>query len=154
MAKTKYSGKFRSAAQLENAWEDYKNWCDTQTVKKVVSTCVNDGEVTKEVVEELAPTTYSVKEFAVFCGMTERNFYATYDKDVKFQLVIDKMKSECELDTKRKFENGTLNPKLAGLWMSRWGYGTNQNVTADVKNTNPYEGLTKEQLIKLAGDGE
>lgn len=76
--------------------------------------------------------------------MTEANFYITYVNDEhhgisekareEFKLVIACMKEECENDARQKFENGTIDPKLAGLWMSKHGYTTNvdQKVDADM----------------------
>ena len=36
------------------------------------------------------------------------------------------MREECEGDAREKFELGYINPKLAGLWMSKYGYNTKE----------------------------
>lgn len=39
------------------------------------------------------------------------------------------MKDDCEIDAREKFELGILNPRLSGLWMSKYGYTlSNQNI--------------------------
>ena len=67
--------------------------------------------------------------------MTEQNFYATYNKNERFELVIARMKEECETDARRKFENNTINSRLAGLWMSRYGYSTKSESKEEVRNS-------------------
>lgn len=61
--------------------------------------------------------------------MTEAAFYALYDKDPKLEPVIARMKQDCENDAREKFENGTLDSRLAGLWMSNYGYTTKTDTT-------------------------
>nr|DAP70660.1 MAG TPA: DNA-packaging protein [Bacteriophage sp.]DAQ35563.1 MAG TPA: DNA-packaging protein [Caudoviricetes sp.] len=56
--------------------------------------------------------------------MTEAAFYDLYNKDEKLELVIARMKQDCEIDAREKFENGTIDSRLAGLWMSHYGYTT------------------------------
>ncbi|MCC8110402.1 MAG: DNA-packaging protein [Ruminococcus sp.] len=36
-------------------------------------------------------------------------------------------------DVREKFETGEIPPQLSALWMSKFGYGTNNNVTVDAK---------------------
>lgn len=35
------------------------------------------------------------------------------------------MREECEVDARQKFETGVIPVKLAGLWMSKFGYTVN-----------------------------
>ena len=42
----------------------------------------------------------------------------------KFESVIACMKEECEVDAREKFELGVIDSRLAGLWMSNYGYTT------------------------------
>lgn len=112
-------------------WEEFKAYCDSKTVVRTEFS-QKTGEFITAVIP--APITYTIKGYCVFIGMTEANFYATYDKNEKFELVIARMKAECEVDAREKFENNTLNSRLAGLWMSHYGYTTKTeaNVDADV----------------------
>jgi hypothetical protein len=45
------------------------------------------------------------------------------------------MKEECEIDARQKFENNTLNSRLAGLWMSNYGYSTKSESKEEIKNS-------------------
>ena len=41
------------------------------------------------------------------------------------------MREECEIDARMKFELGVIDPKLAPLWMSRYGYSAKPEETGD-----------------------
>ena len=127
MAK-EHNKKINTEKIMWEMWEEYKKECDNKTVVKT--------EFSQKACEFIsavipAPVTYTIKGFCKFIGMTEANFYATYNKKEKFESVIARMKEECEIDAREKFENNTLNSRLAGLWMSNYGYTT--NVSADVE---------------------
>lgn len=130
MAK-EYSKRFNSDKALWDKWEEYKEHCDNRTVTKTEFSQKNSEFVTAVIP---APVTYTIKGFCKFIGMTEANFYATYNKRKKFESAIARMKEECEIDAREKFENNTLNSRLAGLWMSNYGYSTNVNteLNADI----------------------
>lgn len=104
-------------------WEDYKMYCDNKT-RTIYD--LNKETMRYKRNQVVSPVTYTIKGFAVFLGMTEQNFYTTYSKNPKFEYVIARIREECEVDTREKFEMGLINPKLAGLWMSRYGYTTKQ----------------------------
>lgn len=123
-----HSKKFNTAKALYNAWEDFKYYCDNKTVTKTEFSQKESRFVTAVIP---APVTYTIKGFCIYVGMTEANFYATYNSKKKFELVIARMKEECEIDAREKFENNTLNSRLAGLWLSRYGYTTNINAEVD-----------------------
>lgn len=118
-----------TAKSLSEKWEEYKQYCDSQTVVRTEFSQRSAEFVTQKIP---SPITYTIKGFALYCGMTEQNFYLTYSKDPKLELVIARMKDECEQDARRKFENGTLPTQLSGLWMSHYGYTTNQNQKVDL----------------------
>lgn len=113
-------------------WVEFKEYCDKKTVVRTEFS-QKTGEFITAVIP--APITYTIKGYCVFIGMTEANFYATYDKNEKFELVIARMKAECEVDAREKFENNTINSRLAGLWMSHYGYTTKAESKEEVKNT-------------------
>lgn len=113
------------------AWQEYKESCDNATVVQTTFSQKDGKYITANIPH---PVTYTFKGFANFAGMTETNFYETYREKKGFKSVIACMKEECELDARKKFENGTLDSRLAGLWMSNHGYTTNvdQKVDADM----------------------
>jgi hypothetical protein len=113
-----------TVAGLSHCWEDFKQYCDSQMVTRTEFSQKTACFVTAKIP---APITYTIKGFALYCGMSEQNFYATYAHDAKFEPVYARMKDECEQDARRKFENGVLPTQLSGLWMSNYGYTTNQN---------------------------
>ena len=123
--------KFTPKSMAE-AWEKYKEHCDAQTVIRT-----EFSQKTSEFVTAVipAPITYTVKGFCIHNGMTEQNFYATYNKNDRFESVIARMKEECEIDARRKFENNTINSRLAGLWMSNYGYSTKTESKEEVRNS-------------------
>ena len=120
--------KFGSAAALEKAWEEYKAYCDGKTVVTTSFSQRSGKFVTAEIPH---PITYTIKGFCAFVGMVESGFYDLYDKDPKLESVIARMKQDCEIDAREKFENGTLDSRLAGLWMSNYGYTTKTDTKID-----------------------
>lgn len=130
MAK-EHSKKFNTAKAMWEKWERFKAYCDSRTVTRTEFSQKSSEFVTAEIP---APVTYTIKGFCKYIAMTETNFYLTYDKNDKFKSVIARMKEECEIDAREKFENNTLNSRLAGLWMSNYGYTTNvsQDIDADM----------------------
>ena len=121
--------KFKSEMALEKAWDEFKQYCDSKTVV-TTSFSQKSGEFVSAVVPH--PVTYTIKGFCGWCGITESGFYDLYNKDQKLESVIARMKQDCETDAREKFENGTLDSRLAGLWMSNYGYTTSTKVEADV----------------------
>lgn len=126
-----YSKRINSPKAMEIAWESFKDYCDHRTVTRTEFSQKLSEFVTAVIP---APVTYTVKGFCKFIGMSEANFYITYDKNEKFKSVITRMKEECEVDAREKFENGTINSRLAGLWMSNYGYSTKAETNMEMKN--------------------
>ena len=79
-----------------------------------------------------APVTYTVIGFCSWAGITRQDYYETYGKDPAFDTVIARISDDCEIDARRKFENGTLPTQLSGLWMSNYGYSTSQKADISV----------------------
>ena len=52
------------------------------------------------------------------------SFYERYANDARFADIVTRMKEECEVDARAKFELGVIPSQLAGLWMSKHGYST------------------------------
>ena len=118
--------KFKSVKALEEAWEAYKDWCNNQMVLTHDFSSKNSEFVSKELKRCV---TYTIEGFCVFAGLARQDFYATYADDEKFCDIVTRMREECEVDARMKFEIGAIPSQLAGLWMSRHGYSTKTDST-------------------------
>ncbi len=123
--------KFKTPRALENAWEEYKNWCDNQSVL-TYEFCQKTGKFSGG--ELKRRTTYTIEGFCVYAKLNRQAFYATYADDEQFCDIVTRMKEECEVDARMKFELGEIDPRLAALWMGKHGYSakTNTDVTGAV----------------------
>lgn len=111
---------------------EYKETCNSKTVTRTEFSQRESRFVTAVIP---APISCTVKGFCNYVGMTEQNFYQTYANRKGIELVIARIKDECEMDVREKFENGTINSRLAGLWMSHYGYTTKSESKEEVKNS-------------------
>lgn len=123
--------KFKTVKALEEAWEEYKAWCNNQTVLTHEFSSKNSEFVSKELKRSI---TYTIEGFCVYIGLARSTFYQIYGEDERFSDIVTRMKEECEIDARMKFELGVIDPKLAGLWMSKHGYTTktDTNVSGSV----------------------
>lgn len=123
--------KFKTVKALEEAWEEYKAWCNNQTVLTHEFSSKNSEFVSKELKRSI---TYTIEGFCVHIGLARSTFYQIYGEDERFSNIVTRMKEECEIDARMKFELGVIDPKLAGLWMSKHGYTTktDTNVSGSV----------------------
>lgn len=123
--------KFKTVKALEEAWEEYKEWCNNQTVLTHEFSSKNSEFVSKELKRSI---TYTIEGFCVYIGISRAAFYEYYADDERFVDIVTRMKEECEIDARMKFELGVIDPKLAGLWMSKHGYTTktDTNVSGSV----------------------
>ena len=104
--------------EMWNEWIAYKAECDKHTV---VKTFVDHGM--KSNVEVNAPRTYTIKGFCLHLGIAESTWQRTYKDDELFSDVVEMIRIECELDARGKFEDGSLNSRLAPIWMGQYdGY--------------------------------
>lgn len=117
--------KIKSAAEMERLWEEYKAYCDNQSVLTHEFSAARAEFVSKELKKKI---TYTIEGFCVFLKISRNAFYSTYAEDERFRDLVLRVKEECELDARSKFETGQIPSQLSGLWMSRYGYGTNANV--------------------------
>ncbi len=113
---------FKSVKQLEETWEAYKNDCDNQMVLTHDFSSKNSEFVSKELRRSV---TYTIEGFCVFAKISRSKFYANYADTEKYGDIVTRMKEECEVDARKKFELQVIPSQLAGLWMSRHGYTTN-----------------------------
>ncbi len=123
--------KFSSVKALEKAWEEYKKYCDNQMVLTHDFSSKNSEFVSKELRRSV---TYTIEGFCVFAGISRAAFYKRYGENEKFVDIVTRMKEECEVDARKKFELSVIPPQLAGLWMSKYGYTTktDTNISGDL----------------------
>ncbi len=113
--------RFRSVKQLEETWEAYKADCDNQMVLTHDFSSKNSEFVSKELKRSV---TYTIEGFCVFAKIARSKFYETYGDDERYGDTVTRMKEECEIDARKKFELQVIPSQLAGLWMSNYGYTT------------------------------
>ena len=122
--------KFRSVKALEEAWEAFKLDCDNQMVLTHDFSSKNSEFVSKELKRSI---TYTMEGFCVYAGISRSTFYEIYVEDKRFSDIVTRMKEECEVDARKKFELGVIDSRLAGLWMSKHGYTTKSDTNIDLE---------------------
>ncbi|MCI8915448.1 MAG: hypothetical protein HFF26_02095 [Oscillospiraceae bacterium] len=115
--------KFKTAKILETAWEQYKAWCNDQKVLTHDFSAKNSEFVSAELKRSI---TCTIEGFCVWAGISRAAFYERYAGDERFVDIVTRMREECEVDARMKFELGVIDTKLAPLWMSHYGYSTKQ----------------------------
>lgn len=113
--------KIKSVKALVQAWEEYKHDCDNQTVLTHEFNAKHGEFVSAELTRAI---TYTIEGFCMYIGLSRSAFYSTYGEDEKYSDMVTRMREECEVDARRKFELSMIPSQLAGLWMSKHGYTT------------------------------
>ncbi len=123
--------RFNSVKALEETWEAYKSDCDSQMVLTHDFSAKNSEFVSKKLKRSI---TYTIEGFCVFAEISRAAFYERYAGNDKFADIVTRMKEECEVDARKKFELSIIPAQLAGLWMSKYGYTTktDTNVSGDL----------------------
>lgn len=121
--------KFRSVKALEEAWEAFKLDCDNQIVLTHDFSSKNSEFVSKDLKRSV---TYTIEGFCVFAGISRTSFYENYANDEHYADTVTRMREECEVDARKKFELQIIPSQLAGLWMSNYGYSMKND-----SNLNP-----------------
>lgn len=140
MGKAGRPRKFKSVKALTDAWEEYKEWCNNQSVLTHEFSSKNSEFVSKQLKRSV---TYTIEGFCVWAGLSRCAFYQTYMPDISFSDAITRIKEECEVDARMKFELGVIDPKLAALWMGNYGY----TARADAQISGPVP-------VVISGDDE
>lgn len=143
--------KFKSAKALETAWEQYQAWCNDQKVLTHDFSAKNSEFVSAELKRSV---TYTIEGFCAWAGISRAAFYEYYAGNERFVDIVTRMREECEVDARMKFELGVIDTRLAPLWMSRHGYSTRQetNLGADSDGIESFLKAirpTKEQVEAL-----
>lgn len=136
--------KFKSAKVLSDAWGEYKAWCDDQEVLTHDFSSKNSEFVSAKLKRSV---TYTIEGFCVWAGISRASFYENYAADERFTDIVTRMREECEVDARIKFELGVIDTKLAPLWMSKHGYSTRAETAApDKREDDPITAAIKEDL--------
>lgn len=135
--------KIQSAAKLEEMWKEYKVDCDNQEVLTHDFSSKNSEFVSAKLKRSV---TYTIEGFCVFVGISRSKFYETYGQDERYRDTVTRIREECEVDARKKFELEIIPTQLAGLWMSNYGYGAKQE---DSKEPDACE-----DWIAAAAEGE
>lgn len=148
--------KFKTAKELSEAWDQYKSWCNNQTVLTHDFSSKNSEFVSAELKRSV---TCTIEGFCAWVGIARSKFYETYASDERFRDIVTRMREECEVDARMKFELGVIDTKLAPLWMSRHGYSTRQEANLGVDSDGIESFLkairpTKEQVEALYAEEE
>lgn len=109
--------KIESPGLMAKLWEEYKAYCDNQTVIKTEFSAKEgkfiEGEVKKSI-------TATIEGFCVYVGLARSKFYETYADSEEYRDIVTRMREESEQDVRSKFETGCIPTQLSGLWMSRY----------------------------------
>ncbi len=141
--------KFNSVKALEEAWEEYKADCDNQTVLTHDFSSKNSEFVSKELKRSV---TYTIEGFCVYTRISRSAFYERYVDNEKFADIVTRMREECEVDARKKFELQVIPSQLAGLWMSKYGYTTKQDTNL-TGNLDVEKSKLDDLLDQMRGDG-
>lgn len=142
--------RFKTPEEQEETWEMYKDDCDSQMVLTHDFSSKNSEFVSKELKRSI---TYTIEGFCVFAGIPRSAFYDTYAERKRYSDIVTRMKEECEVDARKKFELQVIPSQLAGLWMSKYGYTTKQDT--NVSGSLDIEKSKLDDLIRQmrGGDG-
>lgn len=138
--------KFTSVKQLEEAWEEYKKHCENRTVLTHDFSSKNSEFVSAELKRSI---TYTIEGFCVFVKISRAAFYKQYAENEKFVDTVTRMREECEIDAREKFELGVIPTQLAGLWMSNYGYSTKTQNDVNVTESQKLNDI----MSQLGGGG-
>lgn len=119
--------KIKNPKEMEIKWEEFKEYCDNKTA---ICHEFSSSKGTFVSVELKKPITYTIEGFCVYIGILRQYFYDIYANDKKFYDIVSRIREECEIDARRKFEQGTIPTQLSGLWMSKYGYTNKQETTS------------------------
>lgn len=139
--------KFKTAKALAEAWEAYKAWCNNQSVLTHDFSAKNSEFVSKELKRSV---TCTIEGFCVWAEMPRSIFYDTYAADSRYSDIVTRMREECEVDARMKFELGVIDTRLAPLWMGKHGYSTKADTVPPAQEDDPITKSLKEAADAIA----
>lgn len=138
--------RFETVEQLELAWEAYKERCNNRMVLTHDFSSKNSEFVSKELKRSV---TYTIEGFCVYVEIARSKFYEIYASSEEFRDIVTRMREECEIDAREKFELGAIPTQLAGLWMSKHGYTTKAESDISVSTSEKLDDI----MSQLGGEG-
>lgn len=122
------------AEDMAERFEEYlqSDKCLGHTKSKPV---IDQETMTCSMVEVPAPRSPTIKGFCLFCGTSSPTWYQHYADNPEFEEIVKKITEYCESEVRGMFEDGSISPSLAGLWMGGYGYSTKQE--QDIKGGVP-----------------
>lgn len=141
--------KIKTPEEMEQLWEEYKADCDNQEVLTHDFSSKNSEFVSAKLKRSI---TYTIEGFCVFVGIPRSLFYDTYSMKKRYSDIVTRIREECEVDARKKFELQVIPSQLAGLWMSKYGYTT--KVENNVSGTLETEKTKLDDMIKQMQGGD
>ena len=141
--------KISSPEQMEQLWEQYKEYCDNYQVTQTEFSGKESRFVAGTVKR---PITYTIEGFCVYIGLARSKFYETYAESEEYRDIVTRMRDESEADVRNKFETGTIPTQLSALWMSKFGYATKQQTDVNASMSDADRALLERVAKRLDGD--
>lgn len=120
--------KIKTPSEMSRLWEKYKEYCDNQSVLTHEFSGARAEFVSAELRKKI---TYTVEGFCAWLGLVRSAFYQNYVNNEKFADVAQRIREECEVDVRSKFELGVIPTQLSALWMSKYGYSTKTDTNVE-----------------------
>lgn len=142
--------KISSPEQMEQLWEQYKEYCDNYQVTQTEFSGKESRFVAGTVKR---PITYTIEGFCVYIGLARSKFYETYAESEEYRDIVTRMRDESEADVRKKFETGTIPTQLSALWMSKFGYATKQQTDVNASMSQADRDLLDKVAKRLEKQG-
>ena len=97
--------KIKTPKQFELEWEKYKEYCDNRETICHEFSSKNSEFVTAKLKKSVS---YTIEGFCIFLGLARSAFYDTYEKKQDYSDIVTRIREECEVDAREKFELGIL----------------------------------------------
>ena len=97
--------KFRTPEDLQKKWQEYKEYCNNQEVLVHDFSSKNSEFVSAKLQKSV---TYTIEGFCVFAGISRQAFYKDYADNRRYVDIVTRMREECEIDARMKFETGVI----------------------------------------------
>lgn len=122
------------AEDMAERFEEYlhSDKCLGHTKTKAV---IDEETMTCSTIEVPAPRSPTIKGFCLYCGTSSPTWYQHYADNPEFEEIVKKITEFCEIEVRGMFEDGSISPSLAGLWMGGYGYST--KAEQDIKGGVP-----------------
>ena len=142
--------KISSPEQMEQLWQNYKEYCDNYQVTQTEFSGKESRFVAGTVKR---PITYTIEGFCVYIGLARSKFYETYAESEEYRDIVTRMRDESEADVRKKFETGTIPTQLSALWMSKFGYATKQQTDINASMSQADRSLLENVAKRLEKQG-